>query len=399
MILAAGPKPPECDTLSNEPKRDESVLIYAPIGRDAFLAAQALREQNLFVCICPTMDALAEALEHELGVLLLAMDGLNTGFLQHISKRLRAQPPWSELPIILLASVDEPTAMENALNLFGNVTLLQRPLRRASLLSAVQTGLRARQRQYQVRDLLENAEKARLEAERQQAQIQLLNERLRRAMTETHHRVKNNLQVLAAMVDMQIMEDTDTLPVEEFQRLGSHIQMLASVHDLLTEQAKVDGQAHFVSSGLVMAKLLPLVQQLSGKPIAKTTIMEIPLSAKQGTSIALVLNELVSNAFKHGNGYVEVSFTTAEQESPKEGLQETRQETRQEATLEVVDDGPGFPEGFDPLRAAHTGLELVENLCRWDLSGSVRYAMRPEGGGCVRVTLPLVPNPPAPFPA
>lgn len=353
--------------------QSECVLIYAPIGRDAFLAAKALHDQGILTLNCPTVDTLIAALKQEVAVLLLAMDGLNTTFLEDLALHLKTQPAWSDLPILLLASADEPAALESALNLLGNVTLLQRPLRRASLLSAVQTSLRARRRQYQVRDLLASAETARKEAERQQGHILLLNERLRRAMTETHHRVKNNLQVIAAMVDMQVMEDTSTLPMEEFRRLGSHIHMLATVHDLLTEKAKEDGQAHFVSSGLVLEKLLPLVEQLSGKQVAKATITDTQLSAKQGTSLALVLNELVSNAFKHGNGYVEVKFSAEEQE----------------AVLEVADDGPGFPADFDPLRAAHTGLELVENLCRWDLAGGVRYTMRPQGGGCVRVTMPL----------
>lgn len=257
----------------------------------------------------------------------------------------------------------------------GNVTLLHRPLRRASLLSAVQSALRARSRQYQVRDLLAETEQAREEAERQQARIEMLNERLQRAMTETHHRVKNNLQVIAAMVDMQIMEQTSMLPASEFRRLGSHIHMLAAVHDLLTAKAKEDGLAHHVSSEEVMDKLLPLMQQLSGRPLAKVTVVDVLLTAKQGTSLALVLNELVSNAYKHGNGHVEVSFTIC----------------GQEAILDVYDNGPGFPPNFSPIKAAHTGLELVESLSRWDLFGHTRYGMREGGGGHVRVVMPLKP--------
>ena len=93
------------------------------------------------------------------------MDGLDIGFLHDVAKHLNTQPPWSDLPVILLANVEQPAVLEEVWSIFGNVTLLQRPLRRASLISAARTSLRARRRQYQVRDLLHSTEEAEAEAE------------------------------------------------------------------------------------------------------------------------------------------------------------------------------------------------------------------------------------------
>ena len=73
---------------------------------------------------------------------------------------------------------------------------------------------------------------------RHQTEVEDLNARLRRAMTETHHRVKNNLQIIAALVDMQTLEAVNTIPVEEWQRLGIRIRTLAVVHDTLTDAVK-----------------------------------------------------------------------------------------------------------------------------------------------------------------
>ncbi len=56
------------------------------------------------------------------------------------------------------------------------------------------------------------------------------------------------------------------------------------------------------------------------------------------------------------------------------------------ARLHVADDGPGFPDGFDPLIASNTGLDLVENMARWDLQGQTFYTRGPAGGGSVSVT-------------
>src|SRR5205823_8991282 len=114
------------------------------------------------------------------------------------------------------------------------------------------------------RDLqTEIAERCRVEdvLRRHQQHIEALNQRLQRAMTETHHRVKNNLQIIAAMIDMRLMEGHDVIHPEEIKRLGMHVQMLASVHDILTHEAKFDGQAEYLSVEEVLCRLVDMLQQ------------------------------------------------------------------------------------------------------------------------------------------
>lgn len=218
---------------------------------------------------------------------------------------------------------------------------------------------------------------ARREAEQAQiqhhAEIEALNQRLRRAMTETHHRVKNNLQVISAMIDLQTMEETETLPTSEFTRLSQHVRMLATVHDLLTEQAKRDNEANTLSAQQLLEKFLPLVQQMAYQRRLSFQVEDAILTSDQGTSLALIANEIYSNAIKHGDSEVNIRFYV------EEGT----------AVMEVTDDGPGFPADFDPERAANTGLELVMNLTSLDLHGTIRFDNRPEGGGRVRVVFPL----------
>ncbi len=74
---------------------------------------------------------------------------------------------------------------------------------------------------------------------RHQAEIELLNVRLQRAMLETHHRVKNNLQVIAALVEMQGYSESP-LGATSIRRINTHVRALATIHDLLTQQAKDD---------------------------------------------------------------------------------------------------------------------------------------------------------------
>jgi PAS domain-containing protein len=73
-----------------------------------------------------------------------------------LSDRLRNQPVWSDLPVVVLSrSGAESPAVEKALATLGNVSLIERPMRVSTLLSVVRAALRARERQYQVRDALE----------------------------------------------------------------------------------------------------------------------------------------------------------------------------------------------------------------------------------------------------
>ncbi|HZT40678.1 MAG TPA: PAS domain S-box protein [Chthonomonadaceae bacterium] len=209
--------------------------------------------------------------------------------------------------------------------------------------------------------------------QRQQAQIEALNARLQRAMIETHHRVKNNLQVIASLMDMQAMQEDALVPATEFKRLADHVLTLAAVHDILTKQAREGKAVQQISAQAVMERLIALVR--STVPTRRITahLSDVLLPIHQATSLAIVANELISNALKYSPGDIEVSLTS------EEGS----------ALLRICDRGPGFPTDFDVLRAANTGLELVENLVRLDLHGYSRYENHPEGGGCVTVSTPM----------
>ncbi len=203
-----------------------------------------------------------------------------------------------------------------------------------------------------------------------QAEIEALNVRLARAMRETHHRVKNNLQVIAALVELQ---SDDLGGGSAVQRLKQHVRALATIHDMLTQQAKADTDTSVVSARDVLLRLIPVLQETSGERRIQADIAEARLSVQKATSLALLVSECVGNAIKHATGEVEITLEVAD------GT----------ARLEVCDDGPGFPPDFDPRRAANTGLELIESTARWDLRGELVYENREQGGGRVVVTFPL----------
>jgi GAF domain-containing protein len=212
------------------------------------------------------------------------------------------------------------------------------------------------------------------------AEINSLNARLRNSVTETHHRVKNNLQMISAMIEMQMAEHSaeKTVPLEAFQQLKAHVHTLATVHELLTQSVREEEDAQRISAKVVLDRLLPMLHLTSGNCRIRYSVEEAQLTSKQCISLALVVNELLTNALKHGKRNAEVLLRREQ-----EGM-----------ALEVLDDGPGFPEGFDPLLAANMGLEIVESLIKTDLKGHSYYETRDEGGGRVRVLFPLPPAEP-----
>ncbi len=222
--------------------------------------------------------------------------------------------------------------------------------------------------------LFPRIERARAEAalRERQAEIETLNARLKRAMQETHHRIKNNLQVIAALVEMQGYSD---LPLDEtaLHRINAHVRALATIHDLLTQQAKGDASVTDLDAEMMLTQLIPMLQGMAADRRIRYDVEAIPLSVQQSGSLALLVNELVDNAIKHGTGAVEIALR-------RDGAG---------ARLDVCDDGPGFPAGFDARAAAHTGLELVDNIVQSDLRGRIAYANRPEGGAQITVTFPI----------
>jgi PAS domain S-box-containing protein len=196
--------------------------------------------------------------------------------------------------------------------------------------------------------------------------------RAKQAMLETDHRVKNNLQSIAALLDIQTLNDVETVPVTELVQIRMLIKTLAAVHDMLTLDVKHDPMMSIMSAKAGLESLLPMLREIVGEESLLWSVDEVRLPIKHGIALAVLVNELVCNAVKHGGRKVDVGLRASETT----------------VTLEVCDDGAGFPEGFDPRAAANFGLELVESVSRHDLGGETFFENRPGGGACVRVMFP-----------
>ena len=137
--------------------KDGRVIIIAPVGQDAEAIAAFLDGKGFETQICHELDEYSQQVTDSAGALLLTEEALESAQGSLLLDALKAQPPWSELPLIVLTSGGESRRV-GLLNLAaaaaGTVTLLERPINTLTLLRSVQVALRSRRRQYQVRDLV-----------------------------------------------------------------------------------------------------------------------------------------------------------------------------------------------------------------------------------------------------
>jgi len=141
----------------------ERILVLAPVGRDAALLAEVLNASGIEVQAAASMamllSLLAMHLPDEVGAIIIAEEALLPSQAQELIAILGKQPPWSDVPLIVVGNHRSPTpkrlAFLEELGLAGSVMMLERPFHARTLVAAVRVALRSRRRQYEVRDHLQ----------------------------------------------------------------------------------------------------------------------------------------------------------------------------------------------------------------------------------------------------
>ncbi|HEY5996977.1 MAG TPA: histidine kinase dimerization/phosphoacceptor domain -containing protein, partial [Candidatus Deferrimicrobiaceae bacterium] len=193
-------------------------------------------------------------------------------------------------------------------------------------------------------------------------------------LREIHHRVKNNLQVVASLLSLQEGALTDPAAVEALAESRNRIATIGLVHERLYNSADL---SRIDLAEYVRMLFLALVQSYgvdSGRVRLDTVIEADAMDISLAIPWALILNELLVNALKHawpggGPGRIEVGMRQA----------------GDRWVLRVSDDGCGFPDGFDIRQASSLGLRIVRLLAE-QAGGSASAENR--GGAAITVDFP-----------
>lgn len=206
------------------------ILIAAPLGRDAELMCTHLESSGLSCMVCKDVDEVCRELDRGAGALLFTEEALTPENAPRLAHALNRQPAWSDVPVIILSGVPDVETQSRPFHELGrrtNVTVVDRPVRIQSLVSATQTALRSRDRQYQVAELMEKLEDRVHERDRFLAIL--------------GHELRNPLG--AILLASQMRDGDGQLPGEHaelIERQSKHLTRL--VNDLLDLSRVVSGK-------------------------------------------------------------------------------------------------------------------------------------------------------------
>jgi two-component system, sensor histidine kinase PdtaS len=198
---------------------------------------------------------------------------------------------------------------------------------------------------------------------------------------EIHHRVKNNLQTIAALLRLQGRRLDSPEARQAIKESERRIRSIAIVHETLSREAREE-----VEFSDIVKPLVRVVEESVSTGEDGGVRFEVEgdageLPGEVATSLAVVLNELMQNAVDH-------AFPQDESEVPVHGSVIVRLSRRlQDVLVEVIDDGVGLPEGFSLDQTKGLGLSIVQALVTGELAGSIEFHR--EKGTRVEVRIPL----------
>lgn len=369
------------------------VLVLAPIGRDAKLICDALTRAGVPAEPCFGTEQLADEIREGAAVVILAQEALDKRRIEVLGEAIRKQPSWSDLPIVLLtAGTDTPVRFKSnadIMRLLGNVTVLERPVRPVTLVSVVRTVLRARERQYEIRDHL-------LERTRTAEELARNNEDLRQFALVAAHDLQEPIRTIASFAQLLAMRYKGELDSDanEFidhivggaQRMGCLVEDLLSFAQLSTRATAFSPQEARTALETALFNLGAKIHETS----ATITYDPLPRVMADQFQLAQVFQNLISNAIKYRRA-----------EAPR--IHISAEADRGEWIFSVRDNGIGFKQEyaeriFGLFKRLHgrevpgTGIGLANCRKILDRHGGRIWAESKEGyGSTFYFTLPGAP--------
>jgi len=396
---------------SHEQVQDDlRVLLVAPTGADARLSQALLAEAGIACVACADVTTLCATLADGAGAVVLTEEALAGHNLHQLTTVLNQQPPWSDLPIIVLTQGGSNSRVANyAFGTLGNVMVLDRPVRVATLVSAVRTALRARERQYQLREPLRERAKAaeeRVQLYRAEQQARAAAEaavQMRDAfLSIAAHELKTPLTSLLGNVQLIERRITQNGGPSERDRRAIHVasqqgHRLKQMIDALLDASRLEqGQLSIthapVDFGLLVERVVQEVQLgVTQHTIESHMPTEPVMTLGDELRLEQVLQNLLQNAIKYSPAGGAIVVTVE------------RQTTH--AVVQVRDHGVGIPTTAIPhlferfyrvpdaterhIQGTGIGLYVVKEIVTLH-DGTVGVTSQEGGGSTFTIQLPLL---------
>lgn len=292
---------------------DELVLVLAPTGRDAQLALSALQRAGFNARVCKDAAQLGKHILEGAGAALVAEEALNKMDIGEIKQTLTQQPPWSDFPFVVFTSMSdlavERRIVDDMLGILGNVTLVERPVRIQTMLSAITAVLRARRRQYQVRDLLREVKTLNGDLERRveerTAALQEITRQMEAFAYSISHDLRAPLRSIHSFSEILVNHHADKLDAEALDYLN-RILKSAKYMDSLTQDllaysrlSRAEFPVQKVSLDDCIATVLyQMAEEIRVKKAEIAVERPLPDVLAHVAPLEQILSNLLSNALK-----------------------------------------------------------------------------------------------------
>jgi signal transduction histidine kinase len=287
-------------------EREARILVLAPTGRDASLIVETLFADNLSALACTDGDQLLEFLKQGAAAAIVAEEALRPTLMDALRQWLAEQPQWSDLPFVVLTSQGVPTPAKSKkareLEALGNVTLMERPVRPETVRSAMRAAVRARARQYEMRN--------------RQEMLARVNADLEQFAHSASHDLKEPIRNIAVYSELLSRRYTASLDAQGQQFLQYLIsgarQIELLVDDLLsyTQAASIfeEYPEPFAASKPLEAALGGLREAVRESG-ATVSYGELPAVRMREVHLQQLFQNLIGNAIKYRRGkpHVDVS--------------------------------------------------------------------------------------------
>lgn len=293
---------------------DRRLLFLAATAKDGESARAMLSPLGIDIDVCRTFGELLREIAAGAGAILLPEELATADHNASLKQLLDEQPPWSDLPVLVLTRPGADSAESAAAaRMLGNVTLLERPLRVATLVSAVQTALRARERQHQIREHLEQRAAS-------EAALRVADQRKDEFLATLGHELRNPLSPLLNAVHLlKASRLTDPMAVRVSAVMERQIHHLVRLVDDLLEVSRITRglikiQREHVDIALILQAAIDTTKPLLDGS-SHTLTMEVPAEplTVYGDAVRLtqVFSNLLTNAAKYtdAGGRIEIRVT------------------------------------------------------------------------------------------
>ena len=202
-------------------------------------------------------------------------------------------------------------------------------------------------------------------------------------LQEMHHRVRNNLQTVAALLSIQLRHNEAAPWASHLREAISRVQAIAAVHDLLSDEQRLGGTTLDVIARHAADEAFGTLTPPGLSVTFEIPASEVHVPSKQATILALLINELVANAVRHGFAKRDRGTITIR-----------AREDLGDAIVEIANDGEAIPEDFDPSGSHGLGMRIIQRLVTADLHGSFRIGPTEEGSVAI-LRFPIAKDDPA----